>query len=272
MKNLPQRIAACIAVSLACTLPAHASTFSTDYTDLWYIPSESGWGLNLIQQNNVLFGTLFVYGSDQTPRWYVASDLEGSSSTSFSGTLYRTTGPYFGVPWTGTSPATAVGSMSLVFTAPNAATLTYTVDGVTVTKSVQRQTWRAENLSGKYLGGLVATGTSCTSGSNTDLLMLGTLTVTQSGTNSTTMVENFNTSAGAAAQCTFTGNYAQAGRQGTFSGSWTCTVNGAPATNGTFTMSELQASIHGFNGRFQGKDQFCQSYDGHVGVMRDTLQ
>jgi len=268
MKTLPQRIAACIAVSLACALPAKASTFSVDYTDLWYIPAESGWGLNLIQQNNVIFATLFVYGSDNTPRWYVASDLEGSSGNSFAGTLYRTTGPYFGVPWTGTSPATAVGSMSLVFTSVNTATLTYTADGVTVTKSVQRQTWRAENLSGKYLGGLVA---GCTSGS-TDLLMIGSLAVTQSGTNQATMVESFTTSAGAPATCTFNGTYSQAGRQGTFAGNWSCTVNGGAANNGTFTMTELQSTIRGFNGRFQGKDQFCQSYEGNVGVMRDTVQ
>jgi hypothetical protein len=270
MKSLSQRIAACIALSLAFVLPAKASTTSVDFTDLWFIPAESGWGLNLIQQSNVLFGTLFVYGADNTPRWYVASDLESTNGTSFSGTLFKTTGPFFGAPWTGNT-TTPAGNMTLVFTSVNTATLTYTADGVTVTKNVVRQTWRSENLAGNYLGGLTANGTSCAAG-NTAILMFGSMSVSQSGGGQTSMTINFTTNSNQAAVCTFNGNYAQSGRQGSISGNWSCTVNGTAANVGTFTMTELQASIRGFNGRFQGQDQFCGSYEGNVGVVRDTLQ
>ena len=92
---------------------ANAATFSVDHTDLWFSPSESGWGVNLVQQGNVLFATLFVYGSDETPRWYVASDLESADGVNFSGTLYRATGPYFGAAWSSRQATTAAGNMAL---------------------------------------------------------------------------------------------------------------------------------------------------------------
>jgi hypothetical protein len=41
---------------LAVPLPAAA----TDYTDIWYLFSESGWGVNLIQAEDVIFVTFFI--------------------------------------------------------------------------------------------------------------------------------------------------------------------------------------------------------------------
>ncbi|HQW39481.1 MAG TPA: hypothetical protein PLO00_12210, partial [Usitatibacteraceae bacterium] len=41
-------------------------------------------------------------------------------------------------PWAATT-ATPAGTMTLAFASGNRATLTYTLDGVTVTKSIQRQ-------------------------------------------------------------------------------------------------------------------------------------
>ena len=54
------RLAAAAFLAALAVLPAQATTYSTDYTDLWYNPNESGWGLNLIQQYQTMFGTLFV--------------------------------------------------------------------------------------------------------------------------------------------------------------------------------------------------------------------
>src|SRR4051812_7004477 len=86
--------------AVAASLPvlAFASSTTPDYTDLWYIPTESGWGANVVQQGNTMFVTLFVYGSNNQPTWFVASAVTqtgGSTSGTFSGPLYQTTGPYF---------------------------------------------------------------------------------------------------------------------------------------------------------------------------------
>ena len=74
--NLLRRFAAAAILALGFSGPALATPDSIDYTDLWFVPAESGWGVNVIQQGNTLFATLFVYGSDQSPRWFVASDLK----------------------------------------------------------------------------------------------------------------------------------------------------------------------------------------------------
>lgn len=268
MKSLLRSLAFTLAAALGIAAPASASTFSVDYTDLWYIPNESGWGINLIQQRNVIFATMFVYGTDNTPRWYVASDLESSNGTGFTGALFKTTGSYFGAAWNpATSSATPAGSMSIVFNSPTSATLTYTIDGVTVSKTLLRQTWTGENLTGNYLGGLTSSTSGCTSG---NILIFGTsMTVSHNTANqAVTITLNAPASSGASATCTFNGTYGQQGKLGSITGNWSCTVGGSPSNSGTFTMSELQATIRGFNAKFTGQDQFCQ-YSGNFGVVRD---
>ncbi len=68
-----------------------------------------------------MFATLFVYDTTTAPHWYVASDLEPGTSGSRPtgpGTLFSTTGPYFGA--TSFNPAnvtnTVVGTMTINFT------------------------------------------------------------------------------------------------------------------------------------------------------------
>ena len=52
-------ILAALAMSIA--IPAHAVGRWTDVTDLSWKSGQSGWGLNVIHQNDVLFLTFFVY-------------------------------------------------------------------------------------------------------------------------------------------------------------------------------------------------------------------
>jgi hypothetical protein len=58
------------ALAGTAALQANAGQF----TDLWDNPQESGWGANVVQQLETAFVTLFVYGPDGKPMWYVASD------------------------------------------------------------------------------------------------------------------------------------------------------------------------------------------------------
>src|SRR5829696_5796423 len=88
MKTSFRLYVAAFLAAFGFSLPASATTFSVDYTDLWLVPSEAGWGLNLIHQGDTLFASLFVYGADKSPRWYFASSLTGSASA-FSGQLFR---------------------------------------------------------------------------------------------------------------------------------------------------------------------------------------
>jgi lysyl endopeptidase len=115
---------------------------ASNFTDLWWnapAGSESGWGINLTQQSDVMFATLFAYGSGGQGLWLVMSDGRRQADGSFSGTLYQTSGPVFNAqPWPGVS-VTPVGTMQLRFSNGENGTLNYTVNGVGVSKAITRQ-------------------------------------------------------------------------------------------------------------------------------------
>ena len=112
-----------------------------NYTDLWWNPSESGWGIAVTQQFGVMFLAWYVYNDAGQPIWYVASNCTVAvAGNACTGKLYRTTGPAFGPTF---DPALIqvfeVGSVALSFTDANNGVLSYTVDGVSGTKTITRQ-------------------------------------------------------------------------------------------------------------------------------------
>ena len=124
---------------------AARTALATDYTDLWWNPMESGWGLGITQQSNVMFLTWFVYDSSGAPAWYVASNcVVVASGSGCRGPLYRTSGAFGPVP--GSSGfdrsglrVTEVGTIDVAFEGANNGVITYTVDGRTGTKAITRQ-------------------------------------------------------------------------------------------------------------------------------------
>jgi hypothetical protein len=135
-------IVAYVAQALGAAPPPPAA--ARNYTALWWNPSESGWGLNLNHQGNILFGTLFTYDAAGAPLWLVMSAGTLRTDGSYSGDLYRTTGPAFNAnPFTpiGERNLTRVGEMEVAFSGEGAGTLRYSVNGATVTKAIQRQVY-----------------------------------------------------------------------------------------------------------------------------------
>jgi hypothetical protein len=114
-------------------------TPAVDYSDLWWNPNESGWGMAMAQQNANIFLAWYVYDNTGKPVWYVASNCTVNGS-SCAGTLYSTTGPPFG---NGFDPhqvqVTTAGSVIVSFIDANNAVLSYTVGSVTATKTITRQ-------------------------------------------------------------------------------------------------------------------------------------
>jgi len=122
-----------------CTFTTGNRSTATNYQDLWWNPSESGWGVNVTQQGDVIFATLFDYDLNGQGVWYVLANAPKTAPGVYSGALYRVTGPVFNAnPWTTTTP-TQVGQMTFTFATGNTGTLAYTVNGIAVTKSIQRQ-------------------------------------------------------------------------------------------------------------------------------------
>ncbi len=128
-----------------CTFNGTNRTQNNNYQDLWWNPAESGWGINLTHQSDIIFATLFTYDAAGKGMWLILSRGDRIAGTqNFAGAIYRTTGPNFdAVPFTpiGPSNLTQVGNMRLEFADGNTGKLIYDVNGASVTKNIQRQTF-----------------------------------------------------------------------------------------------------------------------------------
>jgi hypothetical protein len=167
--------------------------------------------------------------------------------------------------------------MNITFTSDNTASLLYSVNGAIITKNIQRQTWRGNVLTGNYLGGLTAQGTSCHNGvANGPILVFELLSITHTNPQTTpsavqmSVDYNPNSQGVTQSRCVFSGSYTQSGKLGAIpNGNWSCTVNGQSANTGTFAMTQIEANTNGISARFHGTDQFC-TYDGFFGGIVDV--
>lgn len=128
-----------------CVQSRAPRTFATNYQDLWWNPAESGWGINLAHQGDTIFATWFTYGAGGRGMWLVAPDARRQPTGDFRGRLYRTTGIAFDRIANAQALSTAadVGEATLSFTDGEHGRLQYTVDGVTQSKSIERQVFAA---------------------------------------------------------------------------------------------------------------------------------
>ena len=239
---------------------AGATQFSTNFSDLWWVPSESGWGANISQQSDTMFVTIFVYGPSGQPIWFVATldylFAAPDGSLVWSGDLYQTAGAWFGTTWnpslyTSQKVGTATFRAALVAQA----TLTYSVDGIVVTKQIERQLLRNNDNSGSYYGGTTDVSRNCINPllNNVRTEDEGSLSITQVGPLITIH----------APTCTFVGTYSQQGQIGRADTTYVCT-NGAV---GSVTFFDMHVETSGVVGRYTGRDPICQ-FDGNIGGYR----
>jgi hypothetical protein len=115
---------------------------SPNYQALWWGgPAESGWGINVAHQADIVFATWFTYDTDGRDLWLVMPSGARTGPGAYSGALYRTTGPAFDAqPWSPTGvAATEMGTGAFLFDDAEHGTFTYTVGGVTRSKAIVRQ-------------------------------------------------------------------------------------------------------------------------------------
>ena len=72
MTMLNRMMLALLAAAMLATGAARAAS-TTNYSDQWWVASESGWGASVLQQADTLFIDLFVYGTDGKPTWFTAA-------------------------------------------------------------------------------------------------------------------------------------------------------------------------------------------------------
>jgi len=244
-------------------LDARATAFTTDQSDLWFVQSESGWGMQLVQRGSTIFATLFVYGQNNQPTWYV-STMQYTSNLTWTGPLYATTGPWFGtVPFNPASVnAVQVGSMTWNAPFVEHGTVTYTVNGVTVSKDVVRETLVSDDYNGTYPGAVHLTATGCFNPANNGTAEgFAAIAVSQSGQNVTLGYAN----EGGGGGCTFVGTLTQWGQFGKMVGNYSC-VGGEL---GTFNIFELNVGFNSLTGRLSltSTNDGCQT-TGYFGGIR----
>ena len=114
-----------------------------NYQDLWWRSTESGWGIFLTHQGDTMMLAWFTYGPDGRGTWLVASSVAKTGNGTYSGTLARAIGPAFNAdPWDPSKvKQVPVGSVTLTFTGADTATMAYSVDAQSGTKSLTRFTF-----------------------------------------------------------------------------------------------------------------------------------
>jgi hypothetical protein len=149
----------------ACSAALSAAaqvTPAANYTDLWYNPSESGWGLSFTQHagTNQAYAVWYTYDPRETgstggnkPLWIVMTGGTWTSPTTITGPVYVTNGVPFNQPGSNLH-ITPVGSFTINFTTASTAQFSYDIvppagvpssdpaynlPAMSGTKSIQRQ-------------------------------------------------------------------------------------------------------------------------------------
>lgn len=246
MKTI-RRLFTAIALATAVLFsPAQGASYSTDQSDLWWIPSESGWGIQFVQRNSTIFATMFVYDPSSAPTWYVATML--ADGLTWTGDLYATRGPWFGTaPF---DPAkvdgTKVGIMNWSPSTLDAGMLTYTVNGMQVTKNLQREFIAVDDFSGDYGGNLHQTNTGCSDASqNITTDVPAALAIRQNENQVNFAIADVSLNV-----CSYVGMVSQTGQLGRIASTFTCT----DGRHGNLNILELQVNISGITGRFTSQD------------------
>ncbi|MEO8306054.1 MAG: hypothetical protein ABI724_18235 [Betaproteobacteria bacterium] len=265
-----RRVAVALLASMLLHVPSvTASSFTTDQSDSWWIPNESGWGIQFVERGSTIFATLYVYGPDSKATWYTATMFLVGNTLTWSGDLYGTTGPYFAaVPFDPNAVIrTKVGTMTWTALDVATGTLSYDVNGVNVTKSNVTRTFAGfDDFSGHYAGGVHRTVSGCTDQTlNVTKEVPAVIYVNQNGPS----IQVLEIDAGGS--CTYTGTSSQLGQMGAAQGTFFC----SDGLSGGFSFFEMQVTISGLTGRF-GKNfnppaTGCQSSGWFGGARGETF-
>lgn len=236
-----------VAIAAVSSLIFSTAACANNYQDLWWNPNESGWGINISHQGDVMFASWFIYGANGQPTWIFLSraDRSGALGNTFTGDIFQTVGTPFAVvpfvPLQGTN-ITKVGTATMIFSDARTGSLTYSINNVQVVKQITRQTISTFNLTGSYFGGLKreVSGSNCVNAAlNGSVLNQAIYSVSHTvATGALTIVEVGGTS------CTFSGNTQVFGSIMEGSGNFTCAAEGIV---GTWTMREGRPSPNAFS-------------------------
>jgi hypothetical protein len=149
MDRAPQLARAVFSMlSLLCALAsatALAQLGTPNYQGLWYAApaeSQSGWGINVAHQGDVIYATWFTYGASSDPRW-LAVTANKLPDGSFSGPLVQFVGSsYAAMPFNPSAVTDAnftLGAATFRFDSPTTGTVTYQPGATVIVQPITMQ-------------------------------------------------------------------------------------------------------------------------------------
>lgn len=136
-----------------------------NYQDLWWGgAAESGWGINITQHGNTLFGAVYVYDLGGKPTWYVLSGGTWDAAKKvYSSAVYSPTGsPLNAYDASQFRINASVGNLAIDFTNESQAVMNYTINGFTAAKKISRLAFAqgrpVNNFSDTWWGGTTQNG------------------------------------------------------------------------------------------------------------------
>ena len=123
------------------------ATGPVDYTDMWWAgAAENGWGISINQHGSIQFNVIFAYDSAGKSLWYVMPNGSfNAAGNVVTGALYLpTSSPFSAYDASKFVVGAPVGSATITYSGNSTATLAYTINGVSATKSIQRQLFAPE--------------------------------------------------------------------------------------------------------------------------------
>jgi hypothetical protein len=147
-----------------------ASGTAPSYEGLWWNPSESGWGVSIAHQGDILFAVWYTYDSDGSPMWLVMPDARLTSDEDMSMGMMgmemmgMTRNPpiYSGMLYRSRLAAnkvvmTEVGMATFLFKSRTSGVFAYTVGNVSQAKNISLMAF-ASGTHECALGGAKAAG------------------------------------------------------------------------------------------------------------------
>jgi hypothetical protein len=129
------------AVPPVCRFTSLSRNAASNYTDLWYLRSESGWGMSIEHQGDLIYVAWYTYAADGQPMW-LTSLLSLQPDGSYTGAINRpNAGGFYVYDFNGpvtTFPLPEVGTATLRFTDGEHGSFSYVVGSVNQTKQIER--------------------------------------------------------------------------------------------------------------------------------------
>lgn len=117
------------------------------FKDMWWSgTAENGWGMSIVQHDDVLFSVIYAYDAAGKPTWFVMPGGEwNAAKTAYHGSLYRPHGaPFTAYDSSKFAVGDAIGDATLTIVDGSTLTLEYTIDGIAGRRTITRQLFGAE--------------------------------------------------------------------------------------------------------------------------------